>query len=155
MLLSRSLKEHPDKARPMKPAPPVTKIFMLFPAYLLLLVLAVIVLPVDRVWLSAIAGPWNDPKGDVLVVLGADSIPDMIGLSSYWRAVYAVRVWREGGFRRIVLSGMRVGWQMQQFLVCQGVPAAAIVVEDRSRDTHGNAIEAARFWPACRAERCC
>jgi uncharacterized SAM-binding protein YcdF (DUF218 family) len=57
----------------------------------------VTVTPVDTLWIRWLAGPWNDPKGDVLIVLGSDMVQDVIGWSSYWRSVYAVRIWREGG----------------------------------------------------------
>ncbi len=111
-----------------------------------LLFAAVTVLPVNQLWLRQTVGPWNDPSGDTLIVLGAESLNDMLGPASYWRAVYAVRVWKEGGFRQVVLSGgtanggATVAEQMRDFLICQGVPAAAILLEARSRDTHENAV---------------
>ena len=108
-------------------------------------------LPIDNVWIPAVSGPWTDPKGDILVVLGADSLADLIGGSSYWRSVYAARVWREGGFRQVVISGgtsnggPTVSEQMREFLICQGVPASAIVLENQSRDTHENALYTSRL----------
>lgn len=111
-----------------------------------LLFVAVAALPIDEMWLGRTVGPWNDPKGDILIVLGAESMNDMMGPSSYWRAVYAVRVWRDGGFRQVVLSGgtsnggAPIAEQMRDFLVCHGVPAAAILLEARSIDTHENAV---------------
>jgi uncharacterized SAM-binding protein YcdF (DUF218 family) len=119
-----------------------------------LLMIAVTVLPIDRMWLNLIARPWNDPKGDILIVLGADVLPDMIGISSYLRAVYAVRVWREGGFREIVVSGGRapsgsmISEQIQSFLLSQGVPASAVRIESRSKDTHENALFTAELLAA-------
>ncbi len=111
----------------------------------------VTILPIDRLWLNAITGPWNDPKGDILIVLGADSLPDMIGLSSYWRSVYAARVWKEGGFSRIVVSGGRtaggvvIAEQMREFLVFRGVPAAAVLLETQSKSTRENALYTAKL----------
>src|SRR5665213_175384 len=109
-----------------------------------LAMLAITLLPIDGFWLNHMVGPWNDPKGDILIVLGGDSLGDMIGAASYLRSVYATRVWHEGGFRQIVISGgtanggPRVSEQMRDFLVCQGVPANAIVLESQSQDTHQN-----------------
>lgn len=113
--------------------------------YLGVLLAAVSALPIDAWWLRWTAGPWADPRGDVLIVLGAESMNDMMGPASYWRAVYAVRVWREGGFRKMVLSGgtsnegATIAVQMRDFLLAYGVPAGAIQLEDRSQDTHENA----------------
>jgi uncharacterized SAM-binding protein YcdF (DUF218 family) len=101
--------------------------------------------PIDRWWIRFLAGPWNDPKGDVLIVLGADSVKDMIGAASYWRAVYAVRVWRDGGFREVVVCGgpggdLSIAERMRDFMISQGVPAAAIRVENTSHSTRENAL---------------
>jgi uncharacterized SAM-binding protein YcdF (DUF218 family) len=91
--------------------------------------------PIDNWWLKWLAGPWNVSKGDVLVVLGGDSVADVIGWSSYWRSVYAVRAWREGGFREMVVTGGSGGKEepaaerMGEFIVSQGVPVSVIRVE--------------------------
>src|SRR5258708_27526012 len=61
------------------------------------------VTPIDRWCIRFLAGPGNDPKGEVLIVLGADSVNDVIGAASYWRSVYAVRVWRAGGFKEVLV----------------------------------------------------
>ena len=102
--------------------------------------------PIDRWWIRFLAGPWNDPKGDVLIVLGADAVRDVIGAASYWRSVYAVRVWRDGGFREVIVCGgpgggeAAISERMRDFMVSQGVPAAAIRVETQSHSTHENAL---------------
>ena len=112
----------------------------------LLFVLATIT-PIDAWWASRLAGPWNDPPGEVLVVLGGDTVRDVIGLSSYWRSVYAVRAWKRGGFRKVVVCGggepreTPIAEQMRDFMVSQGIPTAAIVVEVESRNTHENALK--------------
>lgn len=102
---------------------------------------------------------WEDPKGDVLIVLGADQLGDgTIGLASYWRSVYAVRAFRSGGFRRVVISGGKLGYPqspsvaraMADFIVAGGVPREAITLEERSLSTHENALytaELIRDWP--------
>jgi uncharacterized SAM-binding protein YcdF (DUF218 family) len=101
--------------------------------------------PIDGWWIRFLTGPWNDPKGDVLIVLGADSVKDVIGAASYWRSVYAVRVWREGGFREILVCGgpggdLSISERMRDFMVSQGVPATVIRVENTSHSTRENAL---------------
>lgn len=107
--------------------------------------LAVTLTPVTRWTARWLAGPWHDPQGDVLIVLGGSLLDqDLIGVNSYWRAVYASLAWREGGFRQVVISGggperTPIAVPMRQFLVCMGVPADAILVETKSQNTRENA----------------
>ncbi len=107
----------------------------------------VTVTPLDGWWTKILAGPWNDTKGAVLVVLAGDSIKDVIGESSYWRSVYAVRAWREGGFREVLVTGGSLNGEvpaaerMRDFIVSQGIPAPAISVEDDSHSTRENALK--------------
>ena len=104
------------------------------------LVLLVMVAP-PRWYAKALAGPWNDPKGPTLIVLGGDSNEGILGETSYWRSVFAVLAWREGGVRQIVLSGdLGTTEPMLDFLVSAGVPMQAIVIEGRSRSTRENAL---------------
>ena len=52
---------------------------------------------------NRLADRWDDPQGEVLVVLGADMLGDgTLGLGSYWRAVYGVRAYRKLGAAEIV-----------------------------------------------------
>ncbi len=74
----------------------------------------------------------------------------MIGESSYWRTVYAVRAWREGGFQEMILVGgpsdkWPVAEAMRRFVVAQGVPEKATRVEPESRSTRENALYAQRL----------
>jgi uncharacterized SAM-binding protein YcdF (DUF218 family) len=107
----------------------------------------VTVTPIDDWWIKSLAGPWNDPKGDVLIVLGGDSIKDVIGWSSYWRSVYAVRAWREGGWRVVLISGGSTGGEepaaerMGEFMMSQGIPVSVIRVETESHSTRENALK--------------
>ena len=110
------------------------------------LFVVVTVTPIVSWWATALAGPWQDPPGDVLIVLGG-SIQDygMIGGSSYWRGVYALQAWKGGGFREVVLTGggpenHSVAAAMRDFLVCQGVPREAIRLETRANNTRENAV---------------
>ena len=116
-----------------------------------LLFLTVTVAPVDDFLIGRLAGPWNDPTGDILIVPGAESMNDAMGPSSYMRSIYAVRTWRQGGFRQIVLSGgsrnggLPVALQMRDYLVCQGIPSTSILLEDQSQTTHENAVFTAKL----------
>jgi uncharacterized SAM-binding protein YcdF (DUF218 family) len=98
--------------------------------------------PVTKWYAAKLAGPWAEPKGDVLIVLGADGpTGDFIGLGTYWRCVYAVRVWREGGFSTMVVSGgAGIAESMRKFVQFEGVPGDRIVVENRSGTTRENAL---------------
>ena len=105
------------------------------------------VTPIDGWWAYRLAGPWNDPAGEVLVIPGGDTVRDVIGFSSYWRSVYALRAWRQGGFRNVVVCGGgnnqqgSTAAQMRDFMVSQGIPASAIQIETESDSTHENALK--------------
>src|SRR5437868_8872329 len=52
------------------------------------------------------SGGFDDPQGDVLIVLGGAGVQDgIMGHDSYLRAEYAVRAWREGHFRQVFITG--------------------------------------------------
>jgi len=111
-----------------------------------ILFVAATVTPLDYWWATALAGPWGDPSGDVLIVLGG-SLEDYgtIGGSSYLRSVYALQAWREGGFREVVVTGgglkdNSIAETMRDFLVCQGVPRQVIRVETQANSTRENAL---------------
>jgi uncharacterized SAM-binding protein YcdF (DUF218 family) len=109
-----------------------------------LLFLIISFTPLTAWWARALARPWEDPRGEVLIVLGSDRVDDMIGYSSYWRSVYAVWAYREGGFRRVVVSGgpggAAVAESMRDLLVTSGVPSQAILLETESTSTRENAV---------------
>jgi uncharacterized SAM-binding protein YcdF (DUF218 family) len=112
-----------------------------------LLFVVVTFTPIDEWWANRLAGTWNDPKGEVLVVLGGDTVKDSIGLTSYWRSVYAVRLWKQSGFRTVLVTGggngnqPAIAEQMRDFMVSQGIPAGAIHVETESHSTRENALK--------------
>jgi uncharacterized SAM-binding protein YcdF (DUF218 family) len=116
-----------------------------------LLFVLVTVTPVVSWWAGVLAGPWEDPSGDVLIVLGGSLLEDgLMGPSSYWRSVYALRAWRQETFQRIVVSGgppsgASTAAPMRDFLVSQGVPPEAILVETQSMSTHENALRVAEL----------
>lgn len=120
------------------------RVFQFF-AILGFLMVVVTLTPLDNWWATILAGPWNDPTGDILIVLGGSMGDDgIIGEDSYLRDEYALLAYRQGGFHTIVLSGggkpVAVSTAMRNFLVCEGVPPAAILTETASMSTRQNAL---------------
>jgi uncharacterized SAM-binding protein YcdF (DUF218 family) len=109
-----------------------------------LLVGAVMFTPLVPWWARKLAGPMDDPSGEVLIVLGGSALEDgIIGQSSYWRSVYALRAYRQSPFARVIVSGggpFHPADSMRDFLVASGVPSDRITVEDRSVSTRENAV---------------
>ena len=107
----------------------------------------------------AVWGPEPRGRGGVLIVLGGEQLSDgTIGLMSYWRCVYAAQAYREGAFRRVLVSGgasnyltpsvpapPRLGEAMRELLGSLGVPKERVIVEAASASTHLNAIYSARL----------
>jgi uncharacterized SAM-binding protein YcdF (DUF218 family) len=111
-------------------------------------VIVVSVLPVAAWWGRILAGPWNTPQGDVLIVLGGDVEDDgSMGESSYRRSIYAFLAFREGGFHDVLLSGggnngYAIADSMKAYLEFRGVPSTALHVERTSMSTRENALNA-------------
>ena len=108
--------------------------------------------PLVSWWAGVLAGPWEDPNGDVLIVLGGSLLENgLMGPSSYWRSVYALRAWRQGTFNSIVVSGgpapadYSTAAPMRDFLEAHGVPRQAIQIETQSMSTHENALRVAEL----------
>lgn len=123
----------------------VWKVLVYSLALLGALVVLVTITPFDQWAGRKLAGRWDDPKGDVLIVLGGSMLPDgILGQSSYLRTQYAVLAYRAGGFHTIVFSGGGAGTAaavaMQHFIQAEGIPASAIMVETRSESTRQNAL---------------
>jgi uncharacterized SAM-binding protein YcdF (DUF218 family) len=99
--------------------------------------------PVLSFWIRWLTGTrWEAPKGDVLVVLGAEG-PNggMIGYSTYWRSRYAVAAWKEARFRKVIVTGDEGTTQsMVDYMTSQGVPLNSIVKEANSYSTRDNAM---------------
>jgi uncharacterized SAM-binding protein YcdF (DUF218 family) len=122
------------------------KWFWRFAASLGFLVLLVTLTPVLRYWVNSLSTGWGTERGNTLIVLGQDlTAPDMLGIGSYWRSFYAVLVWRENHFRRIVVTGKDAAPLMRDLMVNQGVPAAIITVEGGATSTHENALFVGRI----------
>ncbi len=114
-----------------------------------LLFAAVTFTPLVKWWSGLLGGVWDTAKGDVLVVLAADAIDgETLGVASYWRVVYTSRIFREGNFRRVVVSGAGVAPAMRDLLIFRGVPKDALVVENESTSTRENALNTARILAA-------
>jgi uncharacterized SAM-binding protein YcdF (DUF218 family) len=130
----------------MFPSPRLLWRFLLYTTAALGTMLAIASLtPITYWWARALAHPADYRGGDVLIVLAGDVLDDnMIGQTSYWRCMYAVLTWKQGNFRKLILSGdLRTTGPMRNFLVCQGIPAEAIEIESRSLNTHENAVQTA------------
>ncbi|MCS6953863.1 MAG: YdcF family protein [Bryobacterales bacterium] len=112
------------------------------------------VVPWIAAWLS---DDWRGTDGDVLIVLAADQLGDgTLGISSYWRAVYAVRAFHHGNFQTVVISGRTtapgpsLAARMGEFMAALGVPRERIVLEEGSWNTRLNALYTTalvRHWP--------
>ena len=88
---------------------------------------------------------WTDADRGVLIVLSGTTVssPDsslIIGLNTYWRAIHAIAVWRTGHFRTLLISGSGTAETVKPLLISAGIPDSAILVENRSTNTHENAL---------------
>jgi uncharacterized SAM-binding protein YcdF (DUF218 family) len=118
---------------------------------LILIGVAVIVLtvtPINYWYATWLAGDWSDSKGEILIVLGGGmeqgGFPNAATLR---RSLYAVRAWREGGFRKIVVSGGpdQVSKVMREYMIFSGVPETAVIEEPESKSTRENALFVSRI----------
>jgi uncharacterized SAM-binding protein YcdF (DUF218 family) len=97
-------------------------------------------------WARALAGPWNDPRGEIVIVPAADSMGSgIMGSGTYLRCMYAALIWREGGVHRIVVTGgggpaEPIAVTMQKLLISYGIPPEAVIVETISTSTRLNAV---------------
>ena len=103
---------------------------------------------------SQLADRWEEPQGEVLVVLGAETLGDgTLGMGSYWRAVYGVRAYQRHAFRAVILCGGPGGSArsaaeaMGEFMQALGVPREVLVLESRSNTTRENALFAKALLP--------
>jgi len=128
-----------------------TRLFLWALAGVGLLLVVVTLTPLDCWWAQQLAGGWNDPPGEILIVLGgAGNSPDgIIAWDSYLRSLYAVRAYRERAFPLVLICGgtgsVPVASSMRGFLQSQGVPASVLRVEDGSHNTRENAQHAAQM----------
>jgi uncharacterized SAM-binding protein YcdF (DUF218 family) len=112
-----------------------------------LVMILVTATPLVPWWAHRLAGSFDDPKGDTLIVLGGTALDNnTVGLSSYWRAVYAARAYRAHEFRQVIVcggtdrSGHNVAIPLAEFLIFQGVPRDRVRLEARSTSTRENAL---------------
>jgi uncharacterized SAM-binding protein YcdF (DUF218 family) len=109
-----------------------------------LLVLIVTCTPLVSWWAACLQGPWTDARGDILIVpSGSMEGAGILGESSYWRCFYAVLAWRDGGWRRIMITGggpAPAADVMRIFLEAGGVPFEAIAVDIKSNTTWESAV---------------
>jgi uncharacterized SAM-binding protein YcdF (DUF218 family) len=111
-----------------------------------LLVVLVTATPVTLWYATLLAGPWEDPEGEILIVPGAEMERDNFpGRTTLRRTHYALLAWRKGKFQSIIVSGgmtpegKAVSSVMREYLLFSGVPAAAVEAETNSQSTRENA----------------
>lgn len=105
-------------------------------------------------WAGRLAGPWADPRADLMIVLGSDAAFGVVGDASYWRAFYAARVVREGGWQGTVVSGGGgVAEAIRDLMVLQGVPEVSIQMENKSGSTRENALFTAKLLAGDRRKK--
>jgi uncharacterized SAM-binding protein YcdF (DUF218 family) len=90
---------------------------------------------------------WTDTDRGVLIVLASGTVTysgpepnQAIGEGSYWRAIHAIYVWRHAHFRTLLLSGAYSAETIKPFLIANGIPENAILVENRSTTTRENVL---------------
>jgi uncharacterized SAM-binding protein YcdF (DUF218 family) len=100
-------------------------------------------------WCSAYAHPWQEASTGTLVIFSGPAADShgMLADSSYWRAVYAARAWREGHFKRVLIVGTPSAREMAQFLAASGVPPQSVSVIDQTTDTRQAALTLAAMAP--------
>lgn len=105
--------------------------------------LLVVATPLTSWMAHRMAGHFDSPNGDVLVLLtGSPATDGVLSGSDHIRCVYAVRAWKGGRFRSVLISGTSAG-AMRDFLVTQGIPAAVVSVDENSRSTRESALHTA------------
>jgi uncharacterized SAM-binding protein YcdF (DUF218 family) len=101
-----------------------------------------------------LAGPWNDPEGDTLIVLGGGDLLDGIpSQDTLYRCIAALRAYQAGHFRKVVLVGSAVSAEMRDLLAWRGVPISALVTEGESQSTRENALYTARILAGDRGSK--
>lgn len=110
------------------------------------LFLVVTFTPLVNWYAGVLAGPWNDPDGDTLIVLaGGDLAQGFPSEDTMLRCMYAVRAWRSSHFRKVVTAGYQTSETMRDLLACDGVPAASMAAENASHTTRENAVNVSRL----------
>jgi uncharacterized SAM-binding protein YcdF (DUF218 family) len=110
-------------------------------------VLTVLILttPLVTWWAMAYAGPIEQPKGEVLILLSAANDDNGgISYSSYWRARQALVAWQTGSFRKIIILGGE-GPGICNFLDTNGIPRDAMIADSMVRTTHQSAVDSAKY----------
>ena len=101
--------------------------------------------PLVSWYAGRLAGPWNDPEGDTLIVLAGAGIEGLPAENTMLRCYYATRAYMAGHFRKIVVAGFETSSSMRDLLAYQGVPPEIIVEEKWSKSTRENALNTAKL----------
>lgn len=143
--MSESRPAQPVIHRATKPLPRVVRVVERLLALLGLVLLLVLTTPLVSWWARAYAGPIEQPKGDVLILLSAANDDNGgISFSSYCRARQAIYAWQNGGFSRIIISGGG-GPGIFDYLISNGIPPSVIVDDSRSYSTRESGVEVAHL----------
>ena len=103
--------------------------------------LFIVTTPAVSWWSNSLSGKWTTEHGENLIVLAGSSLDQgILGDDTYGRCVYAILAYREGHYRKIVLSGKDSSLMMRTFLVVHGIPNEMIVTENASSSTRENAL---------------
>ena len=103
--------------------------------------LFIVVTPTVSWWSNWLSGKWTEEHGENLIVLAGSSLDQgILGDNTYGRCVYTILAYREGHYRKIVLSGKGSSLLMRDFLVSHGIPIEMIVTENASDSTRENAL---------------
>ncbi|HZU36814.1 MAG TPA: YdcF family protein [Gemmataceae bacterium] len=105
--------------------------------------------------------PLPTERPEALVILSGDAEPDapnstvmQLGTDTYYRCVHALDVYHRTGEPLVLVSGGQASeWTdrpslaetMRDFLVRQGIKESQIIVENKSQNTHENAVESCRL----------
>src|SRR5271157_2165713 len=129
---------------------PLTKLL----AIVGLVVVLVMGTPVDKWWAKAYRGEGYYPQGEVLIVLGGSEFSDgTMGWSSYLRSEYAVRNFKAGGFRTVVVTGgpvtcpLRLRWPIGcDAMVCPPPTSASKQLRTALARTHFSPETCSKAW---------
>lgn len=112
------------------------------PQGIALLFSVVLLTPATGWWARAYSVDWPAPKPATLIILGGSVVePNIAGYSSYLRALYALRLWRQGHVQAIFISGgLTTASTIRQLLVGWGIPASSMRLEENSLSTRENAL---------------
>ena len=110
------------------------------------LTLIVVFTPLVSWWSNSLSGKWTNEHGENLIVLAGSSLDQgILGDDTYGRCVYAITAYREGHYKKIILSGTGslgppTSVLMRNFLISHDIPSEILLTETASTSTRENAL---------------